>query len=235
MDKTLNTQDNQGGRRDTPGNQLTIRLGRNWVTEHTGSKKHNKTVHTPNMTPPPGRCVLAPQKHPKGRGGWELWGRLRRRTDTREGAGRQRPGRRRRREEPGKRQEGPGAGGAWRDPGHSHNGSPRWSRRREEPWRRNGRWLQGADQRWRSRWRRCPRRRAEEQGRRGGSGGPRRSRWHRRPRRRWGSRWPRWSRSNRGLRRSLTEPEGRRDEAQPEEWSPEAQDGRRQTKVELEG
>ncbi len=135
----LNTQDNQGGRRDTPGNQLTIRPGRNWVTEHMGSKKHNKTVHTPDMMPPPGRCVLAPQKHPKGRGGWELWGRLRRRTDTREGAGRQRPGRRRRREEPGKRQKGPGAGGAWRDPGHSHNGSPRWSRRREEPWRRNGR------------------------------------------------------------------------------------------------
>ncbi len=27
-------------------------------------------------------------------------------------------------------------GGAWRDPGHSQNSGPRWSRWREEPWRR---------------------------------------------------------------------------------------------------
>ncbi len=30
-------------------------------------------------------------------------------------------------------------------------------------------------------------------------------------------------------------PEGQRDEAQPEEWSPEVTDGRRQTKAEPEG
>ncbi len=36
-------------------------------------------------------------------------------------------------------------------------------------------------------------------------------------------------------RRSLTEPEGRNDEAKPEEWSPEAADGRRLTKAEPEG
>ncbi len=153
-----------------------------------------------------------------GGNGWEPRRRLRRRTNTREGAGWQRPGRWRRREEPGKRQEGPRAGGAQLDPGHSHDDGPRW----------------------RSRWRRSPRRRrrAEERGRRGGSGGPRRSRWRRRPRRRWGSRWPRWSRSDRGLRRSRGD-EGawwsQRDEAQPEECSPKVQDGRGQTKAEPEG
>uniref|UniRef100_A0A672PTX7 Ankyrin repeat and BTB domain containing 3 n=1 Tax=Sinocyclocheilus grahami TaxID=75366 RepID=A0A672PTX7_SINGR len=46
------------------------------------------------------------------------------------------------REEPGRRQEGPGAG-AQQDPGHSHNSGPRWSRRWEEPWRRDGCRLQG--------------------------------------------------------------------------------------------
>ncbi len=45
-----------------------------------------------------------------------------------------------------RRQERAGTGGAWRDPGHGHYGGPRWSRRREEPWRRNGRQLQGGDQ-----------------------------------------------------------------------------------------
>ncbi len=42
----------------------------------------------------------------------------------------------RRREEPGRRQEG--AGGARRDPDPSQDGGPRWSRRREEPWWRKG-------------------------------------------------------------------------------------------------
>ncbi len=49
------------------------------------------------------------------------------------------------------KKEGSGAGRAWRDPGHSHNGGPRWSRRREEPWRRNDCQLKGTDQRRRSR------------------------------------------------------------------------------------
>ncbi len=31
-----------------------------------------------------------------------------------------------------------GAGGARRDPGHSHDGGPRWSRQGEEPWWRKG-------------------------------------------------------------------------------------------------
>ncbi len=35
-------------------------------------------------------------------------------------------------EEPGRRQEGARTGGAWRNPGH--NGGPRWSRQREDPW-----------------------------------------------------------------------------------------------------
>ncbi len=92
----------------------------------------HKTVH--NHIAPLPEGVSSHRGSNMARGGWELGRRLRRRTDTREGAGRQRPGGRRRREEPGKRQERPGAGGAWRDPGHSHNGGPRWSRRREEEW-----------------------------------------------------------------------------------------------------
>ncbi len=104
------------------------------------------------------------------------------------GAGRQRAGRRRRREEPGRRQEGPGAGGAKLDPGHSHNVDPRQSRRKEEPWRRNGPRLQGADHRWRSRWWRSPRwrQRANELGDAEDPGGPGwslglwRPRWRRR-------------------------------------------------------
>ncbi len=53
-----------------------------------------------------------------------------------------------------------------------------------------------------------------------------------------------WRRNGRRLRggeeeprgwRSLTAPEGGRDKAKPEEWSPEVQDGRRQTKAEPEG
>ncbi len=63
--------------------------------------------------------------------------------------------RRRRMEEPGRRQEGLRAGGAKQDPGYSHDGDPRWRLRREEPWWRKGRSLQGAG-RW---WRRSPRRR----------------------------------------------------------------------------
>ncbi|XP_058617510.1 uncharacterized protein LOC131530974 [Onychostoma macrolepis] len=38
----------------------------------------------------------------------------------------------------GRRQEGLGAGRARWDPGHSHEGDPRWSRWREEPWWRKG-------------------------------------------------------------------------------------------------
>ncbi len=131
-----------------------------------------------------------------GRGGRELRRRLRRRTDTQEGAGRQRPGRRWRREEPGKRE--PGAGGAQLDPGHSHDGGPRWSWRREEPWRRDGRRLQGADQRWQSRWRRSLRRwrRANEPGERRGSGVPGWSRGLRRPRRSRKSGHPQRSRND---------------------------------------
>ncbi len=142
-----------------------------------------------------------------GGNGWELRRRLRRRTNTREGAGWQRPGRWRRREEPGKRQEGPGAGGAQLDPGHSHDDGPRWSWRREEPWRSDCRQLQGADQRRRSRWWRSPRRRrrANEPGGCRGSGGPGWSRGLWRPRRRWRSGDPRRSRSDWGPRWSWRE------------------------------
>ncbi len=179
---------------DTPGIKL-IRLGRNWVTEHMGSKNS------------PGANRL--------QGG-----------DKR-----------------GRRREGAGTGGAWRDPGHSHYGGPWWSRRREEPWRRNGHRLQGADQQWRSRWKKSlrQRRRAKEQGRRGGSGGPRQNRWCRQPTQRCGFREAtveleqhRTEEEPRGWR-SLTEPEEGRDEAKPEAWSPVVQDGRRQTKAEPEG
>ncbi len=71
--------------------------------------------------------------------------------------------------------------------------------------------IQGADWRW---WR-SPRRRrrADEPGRQGGYGGPRRSRWLKQPRRRRGSGRPRWSWSDSTemeptRRRSLKEPEG---------------------------
>ncbi len=149
------------------------------------------------------------------------------------------PGRIRRSEEPGQRQEGLGAGGARRDPGHSHDGGPQWSRRRKEPWWRKGWRLQGADRWRRSRWWRSPRwrRRADEPGRHRGSGGPRQGRWRRRPRRRHGSGRTQWSRSDWGARWSWREGEAWqswRDEVQSEEWSPEAADGRRQTKAEPE-
>ncbi len=147
-----------------------------------GSKNTTKPVLGCDITPASRTVTIPP-----GRGG----------------AGRQSPGRQRRREEPG----GCRTGGAWWDTGHSHYGGPRWSRQREEPWRRNGRRLQGADQRWWSRWWRSPRcrRRAEEQGRRRRSGG------------------------------NKAEQMVPANEAQPEEWIPEAWDGRRQTKAELEG
>ncbi len=80
--------------------------------------KHTQTVHGRDISPPPGRRVR--------------------------GAGRQSPGRWRWREEPGRRQEGLGAGGARWDPGHSHDVDPWWSWRREEPWWRKGWRLQGA-------------------------------------------------------------------------------------------
>ncbi len=86
-------------------------------------------------------------------------GRLRRRTDTREGAGRQSSRGWLRREEPGRRLEGHGAGGAQQDPGHSHDDGPRWRIRREEPWRRDGCRLHGAIPQWWSRWWRSLRRR----------------------------------------------------------------------------
>ncbi len=54
------------------------------------------------------------------------WGAAQAEDDTWKGAGRQRP-RGQRREEPGKRPEGPGAGETQQDPGHSHDDGPRWS------------------------------------------------------------------------------------------------------------
>lgn len=38
-----------------------------------------------------------------------------------------------------------------------------------------------------------------------------------------------------GIRKAAVEPERERTEVEPEEWSPEAADGQRQTKVEPEG
>ncbi|KTG34722.1 hypothetical protein cypCar_00033230, partial [Cyprinus carpio] len=66
------------------------------------------------------------RRNNRGRCGWELGRRFRWRTDSQEGASRQRPpkkkpGRRRRREEPGRRQEGPGAGGGPQDSRPQHN------------------------------------------------------------------------------------------------------------------
>ncbi len=74
----------------------------------------------------------------------------------------ERPGRWWRRDEPGRRQEGLEAGGARRDPGHSHDSGMAADSR-------------GGDQR---RWSRWWRRRADEAGRWGGPGGPRWNRWH---------------------------------------------------------
>ncbi len=135
-------------------------------------------------------------------------------------------------------QEGPGAGGAQLDPGHSHDDGPRWSRWREEPWRSDSRRLQGADQRRRSRWWRSPRRRANEPGGCRGSRGARVEPWALRPRRRRRSgEEPVRLRTQVELKggRSPTEPVGWSDKTQPEERSPEAMAGQCPTKAEPEG
>ncbi len=46
----------------------------------------------------------------------------------------------------GGRQEGLVAGGAKQDPGHSHNGDPRWSQQREELWWKEGLMTPGGQQ-----------------------------------------------------------------------------------------
>ncbi len=77
MDNTLNTQDNQGGTR-----HLESTKDNQWETE-TGSQGTNthRQVHNPDISPPPGRCILAPWKQ-HGEGGWELRRRLRSRMNT---------------------------------------------------------------------------------------------------------------------------------------------------------
>ncbi len=162
----------------------TIRQGKNWFTEHMGRKTTTTTVLGHDITlPHTGRHVPC-RNYTTGEGGA---GRQESRQAMKEGGAREETrGSRNRRSLAGPRP------------------LPLWSRRREEPWRRNGRRLQRGDQLWWSRRRRSPRwsGRAEEQEQWGGSGGPRWSRWRRRPRWRWGSRWPRCSQSNIGLRRS---------------------------------
>ncbi len=80
----FSTQDNQGGRRDTPGIKLTIyvreQLGHR---EHMGSKTHTKQSTIVTHTPPPPPRKVRPRTskgegHPKGRGGQELQKWLRR-------------------------------------------------------------------------------------------------------------------------------------------------------------
>ncbi len=165
----------------------TIRQGKNWFTEHMGRKTTTTTVLARDITLPLPEGASRAVTIPPGR----------------EERADKSPGRRWRREEPGRRHEGAGTEGAWQDPGHFRYGCPWWSRRREEPWRRNGRRLQRGDQLWWSRRRRSPRWswRAEEQVQWGGSGGPRWSRWRRRPRWRRGSRCRGAARAT-GLRRS---------------------------------
>ncbi len=66
MDNILNTQDNQGGTR-----HLESTKDNQWETE-TGSQGTNthRQVHNPDISPPPGRCILAPWKqHGEGRVG----------------------------------------------------------------------------------------------------------------------------------------------------------------------
>ncbi len=211
--------------------------------QHEGETRSQNTWGTKQSwhvtyRPPPGRCALAPQKHPKGRGGWELWRRLRRRTDTREGAGRQRPGRCWRREEPGKRQEGPRAGGAQPDPGHSHDDGPRWSRRREEPWRRDGHRPTAAEQVVEEPEVETESQRARGMPRiRGARVEPRALVTEAEAEIRRSAAEPERLRTKVELAggRSPTEPVGWSDEAQPEERSPEAMAGRRSTKAEPEG
>ncbi len=119
----------------------TIRQGKNWFTEHMGRKTTTTTVL--------GRDITLPLPEGASRAVTILPGRGERADKS--------PGRWWRREEPGRRHEGAGTGGAWQDPGHFRYGCPWWSRRREEPWRRNGRRLQRGDQLWWSRRRRSPR------------------------------------------------------------------------------
>ncbi len=220
--------------------------------QHEGELGHREQkhtqVHNPDISPPPGRCVLAPWKqHGEGRVG--TWEAAQEEDVHREGAGRHRPRGRRRREEPGKRQEGSGTGGG-RSQGRNRRDPEQEEHSRTQATammmahgganggRRHGRRLQGADQRRWSRWRRSPRQRANEPGGCRGSGGPG---WS------WGLWRPRWRRRSMAeperLRtqvelmggRSPTEPVGWSDEVQPEERSPEAMAGRRPTKGEPEG
>ncbi len=121
--------------------------------------------------------------------------------------------------------EGGGAGGARRDPDHSHEVDPRWSQQRKDKWERRPGWRQ----------------RADEPGRRGGFGGPRWSRCAQATKAQTGIRKaavePEWQRTKVELEggRSPTEPEGQRDEVKPHDCSPEVREGRRPTKAEPEG
>ncbi|KAL1269344.1 hypothetical protein QQF64_031633 [Cirrhinus molitorella] len=107
---------------------------------------------------------------------------------------------------PGKRQEGSGAGGRTRwDPGHSHDDGPRWSRRREEPWRRNGHRLRGGRPTVAEQVEEEPEAEIESQWARV-TGRIRRAKAEQMaPMRRRVSGRPRWSWSDRGLRRSRRE------------------------------
>ncbi len=153
-----------------------------------------QTVQNPGISPAPlPNGVSSHHRTTEGGNGWELGRRLRRRRDTREGAGRPRPGRWWRREETEgtwsrRSQVGPRPQPKWwphggADGGRSHRGV------------RADRWQQ-------SRWWKSPRRRrrANEPGECKGSGGPG-----------WGPMWSlrerwaqrsQWDRATRCSRRS---------------------------------
>ncbi len=123
----------------------------------------------------------------------------------------------------GRSQEGAGTGGARQDPGRSHDDGPRSSRWREEPWRRNG------HQRQRSRWRRAWSWGVDQEGQSraddaGGGGGDPEGHSGAGATEDWG-----------GAEVMVGAWRSRKGEAQPEEWSPEAQEGRCQTKAEPVG
>ncbi len=153
------------------------------------------------------------------------------RTNLRGGAGKQSP----RGDEGGKsqeRQEEPGAGGAQQDSGHSHDDGPQWSWWREEPWPPTpvGR-TTAAEQVVEQPEAETESRRARGMPRIRGARVEQRTLATRpgdtqRNRSDWG---PRWS------KREEEAQQGRSDEAQPEDRSPEAMAGRRPTKAEPEG
>ncbi len=217
--------------------QLTIRHEGETGSQNTfGAKTQQNSPGVQHYSPLPEGASSHRGTTERGGNGWEPRWRLRRRTNTREGTGWQRPGRWRRREEPGKRQEGPGAGGVQLDPGHSHDDGPRWSRWKEEPWRSDGHRLQGAEQVVEEPEAETESQRARGMLRiRGARVEPRALATEAEIRRSAAEQERLRTQVELVGGRSPTEPVGRNDEAQPEERSPEAMAGWRPTEAEPEG